>query len=291
MKKIGLVIDEGSDLPKEFIDNHEISVIPFKFDLGEMKDLPGNIYQKIEEAQERGIRAFIKTSQPSIGEFLSVFKEKLKNFSEVVCITISSKLSGTFNSAIQARNFLTKDVQDKISIIDSLNGTGGEGLLIIRVVDFIKKGLGVKAILDDLKEVIEKKIHLIGMLGDPKWFEASGRLPHFIAIWISRMQKMGLRPLIGLKRGIIKPIGIKRGVKDTAEALFQEFENRIARIKNLNYKIKVAITHAGNIQGAEKLKQMIQSLKNTEIAFVNIIGTAIGGHVGPGTLILSWQEF
>jgi fatty acid-binding protein DegV len=69
-QKIGIVADEGGDLPEELIKKHNISIVPFKVDLGEMKDLPGNIYQRIREAEKRGLKSFVKTSQPSPGDFL-----------------------------------------------------------------------------------------------------------------------------------------------------------------------------------------------------------------------------
>lgn len=153
--KIGLVADEGGDLPKELVEKHKISIVPFKVDLGEMKDLPGNIYQKIREAEKRGLKPFIKTSQPSPGDFLNAFKGKLKEFEELICITITSKHSGTFNSAIQAKNFLEE--KDKIHVFDSLFGTGGEGLIILKAAELIEKGLKAREILEKLKEAVLKQ--------------------------------------------------------------------------------------------------------------------------------------
>jgi len=70
-QKIGIVADEGGDLPEELIkisiafkvdlgETHNISIVPFKVDLGEMKDLAGNIYQRIREAEKRGLKALLK---------------------------------------------------------------------------------------------------------------------------------------------------------------------------------------------------------------------------------------
>ncbi|KPJ57535.1 hypothetical protein AMJ49_00190 [Parcubacteria bacterium DG_74_2] len=283
-QKIGLVCDEGGDLPKELIEKNQITIIPFKIDLGEMK----NIYQKIREAERQRIKSFVKTSQPSPGDFLFAFKEKLKRFEKVICITITSKHSGTYNSAIQAKNFLEANSKNRIEIFDSLSGSAGEGLLILKAASLIKKGLKIKEILRDLKESISKT-HLIFMLEDPKWLEASGRLPSLVVAWLRGMQKIGVRPLLGVKKGEIKPIGIKKGVKDIATALFKEFETKLSKLKS-NGIIKVAITHADNLKEAIELKEMVQNLKNTEISFINLIGNILGGLTGPGALALTWQE-
>ena len=102
------------------------------------------------------------------------------------------------------------------------------------------------------------------------------------------MQKIGTRPLIGVKNGKIKPIGIKK-VRDIASALFEEFEKRTSEIKLENGIIRVAITHADNLKEAIKLKEMIEKLKNCEIVFVNLIGNIIGGLAGPDAIALAWQ--
>lgn len=287
MKNIGLIIDEGADLPREIAEEHQIKVVPFKIDFGEMKDLPGNIYQKIGEAEKRGLKSFVKTSQPPVGDFISIFKEKLKEFEEIICLTITSKHSGTFNSACQAKNFLTEDLQKRISIIDSLNISAGEGLLALEAVSLIEKGLAKEEILEELKESIPK-IRLICLIEDPKWLEASGRVSHFIASWIRQMQKIGVRPLLGIKKGEIKPIGIKKGARDIASALFQEFQSKVS--KSRNQITKVAITQADSPREGQRLKEMVERTGSTEILFINIIGTVLGGYAGPGAVALAWQE-
>lgn len=281
--KIGIVADEGGDLPEELIKEHQISIVPFKVDLGEMRNIPGNIYQKIREAEKRGVKSFIKTSQPSPGDFLNAFKEKLKNFEEVICLTITSKHSGTYNSAIQAREFLPE--KEKIHIVDSLNGSGGEGLIILKVASLIKQNLEIKEILEKLKEVISKT-HLIALLEDPKWIEASGRIPRFIGLGLKGAKKFGILPFLVVKKGRISPV-LKKKAKGISETLFEEFKKRISKINS--EKIMVAITHADNEKEAIKLKEMIKEVKKCQIIFLNLIGNILGGLAGPGTVALSWQ--
>jgi len=284
-EKIGIVADEGSDLPPALIEKHKISLVPFKIELGKLAQFPGNIYQKIREAEKRKLKIFAKTSQPSPGDFLKVFREKLKDFERIICITITSKHSGTFNSATQAKNFLKE--KEKVYVVDSLSGSSGEGLIILKAAELIKKSLKVEEILKRLKEAISKT-HLIFMVEHPKWLASSGRISNFLASWLEKMQKIGIRPLLGTKEGKIKPIGIKRGVKDVATALFKEFKEKISKFKE--EKIKVAITHADNLEEAEKLREMIRVIRNCEIIFSNLLGNVLGSLAGPGTLTLAWQE-
>jgi len=283
--KIGIVADEGGDLPKELIEKHKISIVPFKVDLGEMKDLAGNIYQRIREAEKRGLKSFVKTSQPSPGDFLKAFKEKLKEFEEIICVTVTSKHSGTFNSALQAKEFLPE--KEKIHVIDSMSVSGGEGLIILKVVSLIKSGLKISEVLEKLKESV-LKTNLVFVLENPKWAVASGRIPKVLGALLERMQRLGFYPVLTIKKGKIKLSSIRKGVRDLSGALFEEFKSKILKEK-VKSEIKTAITHADNEKEAKKLEELILKVKNCKIEFKNIIGNILGGLSGPGALVLAWQ--
>jgi DegV family protein with EDD domain len=283
--KIGIVADEGGDLPEELIKKHNISIVPFKVDLGEMKNLPGNIYQKIKEAEKRGLKSFVKTSQPSPGDFLKAFREKLKEFEEIICITVTSKHSGTFNSALQAREYLPE--KEKIHIVDSMSVSGGEGLIILKTVSLIRSGLKINEILEKLKQSV-LKTNLIFVLESPKWAVASGRIPKVLGALLERMQNFGFYPVLTLKKGKIGLSSIRKGVKDLSSALFDEFKSKILKEK-IDSEIKTAITHADNEKEAKKLEDLILKVKNCKIEFKNIIGNIVGGLSGPGAVALAWQ--
>lgn len=282
--KIGLIVDEGADLTQELIQKYRITVVPFKIDLGEMANLSGNIYQKIRGAEKRGMKSFVKTSQPSVGDFLSAFNEKFKSFERVICITITSKHSGTFNSALQAKKFLAKDNQERVFIVDSLGLSVAEGLLVLAAADLIEKGLGNEDVFKELQKMV-REIKVAFVLEDPKWVAASGRIPRFLASWISKMQRIGIRPILGLKNGTIKAIGIKWGVKDMASALFKEFNSKASKDK----LTKIAISHADNLEEMKKLKKMVEERGGGEIILINIIGNVLGGLAGPGALAIAWH--
>jgi DegV family protein with EDD domain len=288
-KPIGVVVDEACDLPKELIERHRIGIVPLNVHWPEIEGIPGeNIFQKIREIEKRGDKSFAKTSQPSPKAFLDVFKKQLENFEKLICLTITSKHSGTYNSGCQAKRFLGKE-GEKVFIVDSLNGTGGLGLIVLKVADLIEKGKkSVEEILRELENFIPQ-VHLYAMLEDPKRLEASGRISSMVANWIRRAQKIGIRPLIGLKKGTITAIGIKTRAKDIPTALFHEIEAKTKELRAKGKKIRVAITHGDNLERAQKLKEMIEKdLENTEVAFVNLIDNILGAILGPDALALAW---
>lgn len=290
MNKIGLVVDEGADLPQEIIEKNQIATVPVKMDWPDVEELPGeNTFQKMREAEKREIKSFGKTSQPSPKDFLDVFKKQLERFDKIICITLTSKLSGTYNSACQAKNILGPE-GERVFIIDSLSATCGEGLLALKTIDLIERDKTIEEIIKELENFISQ-VRLIAMIEDPKWIEASGRVSHTLANWVRRMQKMGVRPVLGIKKGIIKAIGIKAGAKDIPTALFRDFEAKTKKLRDQRKKIRVAITHGDDLEGAQRLREMIEGeLKGVDVAFINLIDNVLGVLVGPNALILAWSE-
>ena len=289
-EKIGLVTDEICDIPEELTDENKISVVKYKIDFQELANIPGNVYQKIREGERRGIKnLLVKTSQPSINDFLSVFKEKLKNFEEILCVTFSSKVSGAYNSALQAKKFLEKELQDKVHVFDTLRGTGCEGLLVLKAATLIKENFNISDIISNLTKEIPN-VKMVATYKNPKWLEASGRLPSIGNIILSQANKMDIKPIFGFKNGKLNIVAIKKNVKELSITLFEEFEKATKKAREAGRKVKVAIAHADNLEQAEKLKDMILKLKNTEIAFINLVCFPVGGHIGPDSMTLSWNQ-
>ena len=126
MEKIGIITDEAADLLKDIIGKHQIAIVPVKLDWPEIENLPGeNTFQKMRELEKRGIKSFGKTSQPSPKDFLDKYKYQLERFDKILCIILTSKLSGTYNSAIQAKKFFRARLQPTHLILPSRQvGTG-----------------------------------------------------------------------------------------------------------------------------------------------------------------------
>lgn len=291
MKNIDLVVGETASLPQEIINKYQMAFVPYLVDWSEGNDLPGeNIFQKMREADKRGIKTPPKTSQPSPWTFKKIFEEELLKSENLLCITLSSKLSGGYNSAIQARKMLTDSDQPRVHIVDCFNVSAGEGLFDLKAIDLINEGKDIEEVVKEIKKFIHN-VHLFGMVEDPKWLEAGGRMSHPLAVLVRQMAKIGMRPLIGIKEGVVTSVALKMQAKDVPTALFKELQKETNELREKGKKIKVAITHADNPQGAQELQDLIESnLNNVEIAFVSLIDSIIGVHVGPGTIICAWCE-
>lgn len=287
---IGLVTDEIADLTQKITEHYKVEIVPFKIDWPEGENLPGdNIYQKMREAEKQGITKLPKTSQASPKDFQDAYKRQFeKGFEEVICITLSSKLSGGYNSALQAKQALPENLRDKVFVFDSYNATCGEGLLVLRAIELVQEQRESYEIIQELKDVAPK-IYLYAFLADPKWLEWGGRMSHSQANWVRRLQKIGARPLVGIKNGKIEQIGFRLGVKEIPEAIFKEIEKNSRKDRKEGKKIRVVITHCDNLKEAKELKERLKEIK-AEVSFINLTGSVVGVHVGPGTLVAGWMS-
>lgn len=291
MEKIGIVVEETVDLSQDIINKHQIAIVPAKLDWPDLEKMPGdNTFQKMRELEKRGIKSFGKTSQPSPNDYIERYRQQLKTFEKVICIPITSKLSGSYNSATLARNFLNPDEKEKVFIIDSLNGSASQGLIVLKAIDLIREGKRAEEIVKELEAFIPE-VHLYLMLKDTKFLEASGRISPLVAKLLGRMGKAGIRPLLTFKKGLLKPASIKTGAKDIPTALFKQLEKKTKKLRAEGKKIRITIAHGDDSEGVQRLKEMIEKeFQNTEIASIEIIGNVIGGITGPGTLACAWCE-
>ncbi|MFA5368392.1 MAG: DegV family protein [Candidatus Paceibacterota bacterium] len=290
-KSIGLVTDEMGDLPEELVKENEISVVNFKIDYGELSEFPGNIYQKIREGEKKGLNSLVKTSQPSINDFLKAFKEKLEKFENVLCLAFTSNVSGAYNSAMQAIKFLPAEQQSRVYVLDTLQGSSSEGLITLRAAQMIKDSkLKFEEIIENLKKNLNN-FKLVATYDNPKWLEASGRLPRFIPFALNQANARNIKAVLTLKEGRLAFVSFKKTLNGLAQTVFEEFEKQTASIRKSGNKIRIAITHADNSTEAQKLETLIKnSQDNLELVYTNLICFTIGGHVGPGTLLLGWEQ-
>jgi DegV family protein with EDD domain len=276
--KTTIIVGESSALPLEIITKYGMYSLPFTVDWKEGETIEGqNIFEKMRNVKKQGIKTCPKTSQPSMGAYKKAYDEIIAKGNDVVCITVSSKISGTYNSAVQGKKMLNDEAQKRIFVIDSLNVDASEALLAIKAAELAEKGLSGEEIY---KAIDVSKVHLFGMVESPRWLEAGGRISNTVASILESAQKMGLRPVLGIKDGLVKPTTIKMKANDTAEALLKELQG----LKNP--KLRIGISHGDNLEEALRLEKMIkENLPESKVEFINMTSSVIGAHVGPGTII------
>ncbi|MFA5643836.1 MAG: DegV family protein [Candidatus Paceibacterota bacterium] len=291
MQEIGIITESTADLPPDIIEKYRIAIAPVKLDWPEVESLPGeNTFQRMREAEKRGVKSFGKTSQPSPKDYLDQYRRQLAEFKEVICISLSSKFSGSYNSALQAKSFLKPEEQIRVSNIDSFTISGGQGLAVLKAEELIEQGKNTAEILGGMKGAL-KRIQFFTIMKDYKWIEASGRISHLAAVILNRMARSGLRPLLTIKKGKLSPAGIKSNTKDFPNVLFGQLKSEIEKKKTQGVRIKAAIVHGDDLSGAKRLKEMIErDFKNAEISFLSLANDVIGVVSGPDAMVLAWME-
>ena len=291
MDSIGILTEETADLPPEMVEEHRIATAPVILNWPEIEGLPGeNTFQKMRELERRGIKSFGKTSQPSPKDFLAKYLYQIERFDKVLCITLTSRLSGSYNSAVLAKTLLAPEEQGKVFIIDSLNASCGQALVVLKAIDLVSSWKGVEEIAKELEGFVPQ-VHAFVMFEDPKWLEAGGRISHIVANVMRGMAKMGIRPLLTFKKGALVPAGLRTKARDTAGVLFRQLEKDTERSRKTGGRIRMAITHGDTPEEAQRLREMAErELENIEVAFISIINDVVGSVTGPNTLSLAWCE-
>lgn len=220
---IKIVIDSSSDISKEEAVQLGIEVIPMivSFDKDEYYDgvdlTPKEFYEKLIESD-----VLPKTSQITPFRYMEVYERLVKEGYDVIVITLSSKLSNTYNSAVLASH----EFDGKVKVVDSLNAAIGERLLCQLALKLVEDGLSFDEIVEQL-EVMKHKINLIAIVDTLEYLKKGGRISKTIAF---AGELLAIKPVISVVAGEVKVIGKARGSKNAKNLLNQMILKKVELI-------------------------------------------------------------
>lgn len=270
------MIDSASDITKSEADELGITLISMIIGFGEDEYFDGvdltaqNFYEKLIESDE-----LPKTSQITSYRFEKEYKRLTANGDELVVIVISSKLSGTYESAKNAaRNF-----QGKVFVVDSFNACIGERLLGLYALRLIGEGLRGAEIKEKLDEA-KGKINVMAMVNTLEYLKKGGRVSPAVAF---AGQLLSIKPVVAILDGEVKVIGKALGSKKGNNLLCSLVEKK----GGINFEMPFGVIWAGLDDSVLK-KYVADSAKlwaaNTTEVPAYRIGSTIGSHVGPGAI-------
>jgi DegV family protein with EDD domain len=284
---IGIVTEDVASILPKILERYQIEIAKTKFEWPELEKIEEeNIYQKIKKAYEMKIETRPRTSQAMPKDYFDAFKKQLQRFDKVLCLTLTSKISGCCNSAIQAREMLPESEKERVFVFDTLHAAAGQALFVLRAIELIQEQREIEEIIEELKKMIPKTQTFI-IFADPKGPEFIGRITKSQASWIRRMKKWGIQPIMKIKDGILTKGGMVFA-KDEPEALFKKIKKESEKDRKSGKKIRVIINHADNLEGAKKLKGLLKEI-GAEASFISEAPPIICAITGPGTLISAWQ--
>ncbi len=279
MSNIRIVTDSCSDI---CINNDlGITVLPLKIRFGDVEYQDGvdlstkEFYEKLIENDE-----LPSTSLVSPAAFEDEYIKAKQNGEIVLVITVSGKLSGTYQSAV-----LTASDYDNVFVIDSKSVAVGENILVLYALELINKGISIEDIVKVLEEKREK-IHLIALLDTLEYLKKGGRISSSVAFVGGALS---IKPVIAVKDGEVAMIGKARGSKKGNNYLIEEIEST----SGVDFTKPICLGYTG--LGDELLQKYIADSKELWKGYENSlrishIGPTIGTHVGPGAIAVAFFE-
>ncbi len=278
MSEIVLITDSSSDLDQAFAASHHITQVPFYVSFNqvdyfkEVVELPIDaFYQKM-----RAEKIFPKTSLPSINDYYEVFEPLAKQNKQIICVCLSGHFSGSYNSAVNARELILENYPDiSIEIINSLNATGGQGLLVREIALMIQDGHTFETILQTVPKLIANA-RIFFYVATLDYLEHSGRIGKASAL-LGTM--LNVKPVLYLQDGLLYPIAKVRGKKKAVSRILELVQEYVGtNPENFRY----IVGHADNLPEAESIYSALsEALPVPIIPECFTIGTTIGVNTGP----------
>ncbi len=277
---VKLVVDSASDIDLKEAEALGVHMIPMSIQFGDKTyadgiDLSGTaFFEKLIESSE-----LPTTSQITMFQFEECFTELTADGSEVVVITLSSKLSGTYAGAVSA----ARSFPGKVFVVDSLNVCIGERILIQYAVRLLKEGLTAKELEERLLEA-RKRIKLMALLSTLEYLQKGGRISAAVAMSGAVLH---IKPVISIEDGEVKMIGKAMGSKKGNNLLMQ----LISKSGGIDFEMPYATAYSG-LEDSLLKKYLRDSafLWEDEIGEIPsyCIGSTIGTHVGPGAIAVAF---
>lgn len=277
MNKIKLLVDGGCDLPKETLEKYNIGIVGLNISFGEESFIGGleidneTFYKRMKEEKE-----LPKTSCPSPDRFIEAYKGE----EDVLLLTVSSKLSGTYSSAKLAKDMYDSEFGDKkVEVLDTMSGSIGQGLLAIKASELISNGKSLDEVIEALN-VLKEDILFYGTLETLDNAIKGGRINPIAGKIINALN---FKAIIQVTEGIVKPIDKARGVNNSLKKILDYIDNNI----NQPSDRVLAIAHAYCNEKAVKIKESLESKYDFKEIIIAEIGPVMGTYTSEGAILVS----
>jgi len=272
-----IVMDDAGDVPEELVDELNIIVIPINIAFGTEEFLSGvtmdhaSFYEKVKQVSADN---FPKTSQPTPYQFAEVYRKLYsEGETEILTITVSEKLSGTYASAVAAAQEL--EGQGTLHLFDSKGGSAAQGYMAIEAARMAQAGEEIKPIMDRLEEMREKQ-SVVFLIDSLDYAVKGGR----VSSWRSTMASLlNIKPIMKLEDGLIveaaKVRTYKKALDHIVDLVYQETGNQPCRL---------AYIHAGAPEKVPDLQSKAAEKLNISEEIVTDMAVSVAINLGPGAL-------
>ena len=281
-----VISDAGCDFTKEEAQKYDMETIPFYITFDQSTFLKEGVDITKDEYFRRLVsdkNLYPKTAQPSPQDYIKAYTPHLEAGYDIISLTISSKLSGTYNSANLAAEMLKEDYPHRtIIVIDSLNAAIGQGLLLKEILAMRDKGYSITETAR-IAEEVKKTIRIYFTLDSLEYLRRGGRVGPTTAL-VGGI--LGLRPILQVVDGAVSQLDSVRGKTKVSKMIV---EGVTAALKDDIQDVCVSVAHILNEGDATALKSQLEKSLGIKITNPVVeIGATIGTHAGPGALAISY---
>jgi DegV family protein with EDD domain len=272
---VKIVTDSVSDLPSEVVEELGITVIPILVRFGEEAYRDGidltaeQFYDRLKSSKTLPV-----TSVPSLGTFAEAYDRLAQETNEILAIILSSKLSGTYEVALQSIGLMKREC--RVKVIDSQWATIAHGFIVMKAAKAAQAGAGLDEIMDITRKTIPR-VNFLSTFPSLEYLKRGGRIGR-AQVFLGAMLR--LNPIITLKDGVVEPAGRTRS---RAKAIERLYDFAI----NYSYIEEMAIEDAACPEDAEALVERLSSKFPKERVYRSKTTPAIGAYTGPGLLLIA----
>lgn len=277
---IRIIIEGSTDFPKYLLDEMGIKVVGINVAFGETSYIGGveideeTFYRKMKEEKN-----LPKTSSPSPDRFIELFDCEEE---EILIITLTSKLSSTYSSAVLAKNMYLENNPEstkKIEVIDSLSGSIGVGLMVYKAYELAKEGKSLGEVVNYI-ESIKKDIVFYGTLDTLENAIKGGRVNPIAGKLINALN---FKVIIEISEGLVKPVDKARGESNSMKKLFERVKDNVHDVENKT----VVIGHSNCKDKANKIAKYIEDNYKFRNIIVSSIGPVMGTYTSEGAILIA----
>lgn len=282
MNRFKLVTDTSADLPRDYLEQNDITVLSLAYIIdGETYGWENpmddhEFYSKMRKG------SMPTTSQVNMGDATELFEELIKEYDEILCVSFSSGLSGTYNSvAVAAQNVCEAHPQKKIRVVDTKAASLGQGLMVDYALKMRNEGKSLDETADFLEQNYNHFVHVF-TVDDLNHLYRGGRVSRATA-FVGTLAN--IKPILHVDdQGHLINIGKVRGRKKSLIELVNLMEKKIGDHVKDNQRI--FISHGDSAEDAQFVAEEVKKRFGIDSFLINYVGPTIGAHSGPGTIAL-----
>lgn len=279
--KTAIVTDSTCDLPQDFIEKHQINVVPLSLHFGDTYYLDGvtlkadRFYKMLTKVKEQP-----SSAQPAFKDFSNKYNYLSTHYDSVIGIHISEGMSGTCSNSRKAAKTISNFTKTPITVFNSKRLSSGLGLIVMRAAEALERGVSYEEIIKEL-EIWPDKTEIFVTTKTMKYMVKSGRVSP-VKGFIGKL--LNVRPVVTVdnegKTGLIgKPRSEKASMKLTMKLINKSMKNK----KLWGY----SLSHADNETTANWYIAQMKELTGQEPRFVSIASPVLGANAGPGSVAVS----